>query len=156
MGSTSPTVFSESPELLRGLGFLFSLLVSVWPGEKVLEACPAIPGGWGSPHPGKLKRRNLDFSLGSSVLNSPQGFISFQPSLVGQAALAVGALHSRSEKKPLPFSPRLGKLDHTGMAPCPPPTTRKLAWLATGWVGRKAELSERVPRYRTRGGRRQG
>ena len=40
----------------------------------------------------------MDFSLGSSLLNSPQGFISVQPSL-GQAALAVGAPHSRSEKK---------------------------------------------------------
>lgn len=53
----------------------------MWLGWKVLEACPAVSGGWGSPHPGNLEKRNLDFSLGSSFLNSPPAFISVQPFL---------------------------------------------------------------------------
>lgn len=91
----------------------------------------------GSPHPGKPGRGNLDFSLGSRSLNSPQDFISIGPSLTW-----VG-------------SPDGGEPCVPGAKPCPPspawecwtalgwhlghlPTTRKLAWLATGrWAGRQ-------------------
>lgn len=44
-------------------------------------------------------------------------------------------MHSRG--KTLLSLLRQGELDHIQMAPCPPPTTRKLALLATGgWGGR--------------------
>ena len=66
----------------------------------------------------------------------------------------VWALHSRSKAR-LSF-PRLGKLDRVRMAPCPPPTPRKLVWLATGWLGRNAELFKHAPCHLRRHGRQQG
>lgn len=46
---------------------------------------------------------------------------------------------------------RLGMLNHMPMAWCPPPTTRKLAWLARGRPGRKAGLFGHAPRGLHRG-----
>lgn len=99
MGTTSPTVFSESPELLRGLAFLLQSLGFCVARIECSGSLPCHPRRLGLTTSWETERRNLEFSLGSSLLNSPQGFISVQPSLVGQEALAVGALHSRSEKK---------------------------------------------------------
>ena len=83
----------------------------------------------------------MDFSLGSSFLSSPQVFISVQPSLIGQAALMVWALHSRS-KKTLPSLPRLVKLGCMGMhRALRPPPGNWLGWQRGGWGGRQSCLN---------------
>lgn len=158
VGSTSPTIFSQSPELLRGLAFLL----------QSLGFCVARIEGSGSLpcHPSRLglttswETEEEKFGFFSRKQFPQQSTRLYQCSALSYWAGGPGGLgatfQERKKKKnpTLPFSPCLGKLDRTGMAPCPPPTTRKLAWLATGWVGRKAELFERVSRCRRRGGRR--
>ena len=162
MGSTSPTIFSKSPELLRRLAFLL----------QSLGFCVARIEGSGSLpcHPSRLglttswETEEEKFGFFSRKPFPQQSARLYQRSALSYWAGGPGGLRTtfqepkkkKKKKNTLPFSPRLGKLDHTGMAPCPPPTTQKLAWLAPGRVGRKAELFERVPRCRRRGGRQQG
>lgn len=114
-----PLEFSVNPQSASGVSFCSSLLVFVWPGWKFLEGCPAIQGGRGSPHPGKLERRNLDFSLGSSFLNSPeQGFISVQLSTRAGSPDGVGCAFQEQKKKKKP-------------ALLPPPGKTGLHWDGT-------------------------
>lgn len=159
VGSTSPTIFSKSPELLRRLTFLL----------QSLGFCVARIEGSGSLpcHPSRLglttswETEEEKFGFFSRKQFPQQSTRLYQCSALSYWAGSPGGLgatfqEQKKKKNTLPFSPCLGKLDHTGMAPCPPPTTRKLAWLAAGRVGRKAEPFERVPRCHRRGGRRQG
>lgn len=91
-------------------------------GIEVSGSLPCHPRRLCSPHPGKLGRGNLDFSLGSSFLNSPQGFIRVRPSLIRLGSPA-GDGPSIPGAKPalLSLLGNAGLHFDSAMVPCPRP-----------------------------------
>lgn len=133
--------------MLQSLGFCAV-------GLEVSGSLPCHPRRLGLPHPGKLGRGNLDFSLGSISLNSPQDFISIWPTLT-RVGCPAGEGPSIPGAKPSSPSPAWERWTAFGWRHDPLPTPQKLAWLATGrWGGRQG--FEHAPHHLGRGGGWQG